>query len=215
MASTLAVHVLAVAVMGGSAGSRRAAPPVYSVQLVAAPRPEPSARRAPEALQRPADRAVPVSQPPPRRRTSVAETPPPPVRTPDLSREPAPRTTPAEEPAPNEEPSTGTDVATVKTTGVDFPYPEYLRNLVAQVYRRWHRPESGVPLRAEVFFLVHRDGSVSSLQFLKRSGNFSFDLEAQGALEAAGNGGAFGELPDGYESDVLPVNFFFNPGPPR
>jgi hypothetical protein len=42
-----------------------------------------------------------------------------------------------------------------------------------------------------------------------RSGSFSFDLEAQGAIEAAS--GAFGPLPEGYVNDVLPVSFFFDP----
>jgi len=130
-------------------------------------------------------------------------------------REPAPRTTPEVELAPDAEPSTGSDPATVKTTGVEFPYPEYLRNIVAQVYRRWHRPEANVSLRAEVMFLVHRDGSVSGVRFIQRSGNFTFDLEAQGAIEAAANSLAFGPLPAGYGADVLPVNFFFDPSSAR
>jgi outer membrane biosynthesis protein TonB len=62
-----------------------------------------------------------------------------------------------------------------------------------------------------VLFLVHRDGSVSGLQFVRRSGNFAFDLEAQGAIEAAANANAFGPLPEGYPADVLPVSFFFDP----
>ena len=60
-------------------------------------------------------------------------------------------------------------------------------------------------------FFIHRDGSVSGIQFIKRSGDFSFDLEAQGAIEAAGNAKAFGPLPDGYPADILPVSFFFSP----
>jgi outer membrane biosynthesis protein TonB len=60
-------------------------------------------------------------------------------------------------------------------------------------------------------FFIHRDGHISNLQFITRSGNFAFDLEAQGAVEAAGNAGAFGPLPEGYPADVLPVNFFFDP----
>jgi len=49
------------------------------------------------------------------------------------------------------------------------------------------------------------------VRFVKRSGNFSYDLEAQGAVEAAGNAKAFGQLPDGWETDVLPISFFFEP----
>jgi outer membrane biosynthesis protein TonB len=103
----------------------------------------------------------------------------------------------------------------VKTSGVEFPYPQYLRNIVAQVYRRWQRPSGQASLRAEVLFFIHRDGSITSFQFVKRSGNFGFDLEAQGAIEAAANAAAFGPLPEGYVADVLPVTFFFDPSTVR
>jgi outer membrane biosynthesis protein TonB len=213
-ASTVAVHVVAaVAVFSAPTLVRDAQPPVYSVELVAAPRPEPEQRRAPETVQRPAERPAPVPDQPRPRRSSVAETPPPP--TPEVEKEPAPRTTPPEPPAPDVEPSTGADVATVKTSGVEFPFPEYLRNIVQQVYRRWRRPGGQVTLRAEVLFFVHRDGTISNFQFVKRSGNFGFDLEAQGAIEAAANSAAFGPLPDGYPSDLLPVSFFFDPSEMR
>lgn len=206
---TVALHALVAVVLFSAPGTRQPLPPVYRVELVAAPRPQPQARRAPAAVERPAEQPPPA--PRPARRTSVAETPPPPTPEPAVEREPAPRTTPDVAPLPDETPSTGSDPATVKTTGQEFPYPEYLNNVVAQIYRRWQRPSGNVALRAEVFFLIHRDGSVSSLRFVTRSGNFGFDLEAQGAIEAAGNTGAFGPLPQGYENDVLPVNFFFDP----
>ncbi|MFI5235597.1 MAG: TonB C-terminal domain-containing protein, partial [Gemmatimonadales bacterium] len=87
-----------------------------------------------------------------------------------------------------------------------------LRNIVSQVYRRWDRPLGAGGLKAEVFFLITRDGTVKDIRFIQSSGNFTFDLGAQGAVEAAGNAHAFGRLPDGYASDVLPVSFFFTPG---
>jgi protein TonB len=206
------LHVLLVAgVFFARPGGPGSLPPVYRVDLVAAPRPDPSVRRAPDVVERPAS-PPPTAPRPSQRRTSVAQTPPPPA---PANREPAPRTTPPEEPAPGVEPSTGSDVATVKTSGVDFPFPEYLRNVVAQIYRRWRQPEGNTPLQAEVLFLVHRDGSVSNLQFVHRSGSFTFDLEAQGAIEAAGNARAFGTLPEEFPADVLPVSFFFNPSATR
>ncbi len=186
--------------------------PLYRVQLVAAPRPEPSQRRAPEVVQRPAEQPVPTPQP--QRRTSQAETPPPPTREAEVEREPAARTEAAEL-VPEVEPSTGTDAATVSISGVAFPFPEYLRNIVAQVHRRWQRPTGNVSLRSEVMFFIHRDGSVTNFRFVQRSGNFGFDLEAQGAIEAAANAGAFGPLPDGFSEDVLPVSFFFDPAKTR
>jgi outer membrane biosynthesis protein TonB len=212
--ATVFVHGAAAGVLFGGPSEPRVVPPVYRVELVAAPRPEPEARRAPDVVERPAERApasVVRRPPPPQRRTSVAREAPPREAQPEVQREPAPRTTPAEEPAPGVTPSTGTDVATVHVTGVEFAYPEYLRNIVAEVYRRWHRPVAGEAFQAEVLFFIHRDGAISNLQFTRRSGNFAFDLEAQGAIEAAGNARAFGPLPDGFEADILPVSFFFNP----
>jgi hypothetical protein len=50
---------------------------------------------------------------------------------------------------------------------------------------------------------------VSGFKFLSRSGNYSFDLEAQGAVEAAAR--SFGVLPAGYGDDVLPIVFSFDP----
>jgi len=207
LAATVVVHVSVVsAVLGLSGATAPAAPPVYRVELVAAPRPEPQARRAPDVVQRPAERAVAIK--PPTRRTTVAKTPPPPEK-PTEQREPAPRTTPKV--APAEKPSTGSDPSTVKVEGQEFPYPEYLHNIVGQVLRQWQRPSGNAALRAEVFFLVHRDGSISNLRFVTRSGSFSFDVEAQGAIEAAASTGSFGPLPQGYADDVLPVSFFFDP----
>ncbi len=206
--------------------------PAYRVELVAAPRPA----GAPDA---PAQPAPPEAAPPPtpaRPQPSrpSAGTPPAPVR-----REPAPgasaarpsRPTVAGAPArPDPTPAppargadapapagptgtggTGADPATIRTEGVEFPFPGYLRNLVSQVYRRWRPPAGNSALEAEVFFFVRRDGTVSGLQFIRRSGSFAFDLEAQGAVEAAARAAAFGALPPGYGPDVLPVSFFFSP----
>ena len=212
-AATVMVHGAAIAVLIMNPQAKRPAPPpVYRVELVAAPAPEPNARQAPEVMQRPAAPAatVPKKATPPSK--TIAKAPPPRTATPEVKREPAPRTTAPEAPVPGVTPSTGTDVATVKTTGVEFPYPDYLRNMMAQIYRRWQRPTDNVMLKAEVLFFVHRDGSVSNVQFVKRSGNFAFDLEAQGAIEATANAGAFGRLPEGFPADLLPVSFFFNPG---
>lgn len=210
LSGTVVLHAAVAGLLFTRPAGRVAPIPVYAVQLVAAPAPAPEARPAPEVVERPAAQPTPaIARRPPPRRTSVSQEAPPPA---PANREPAPRTTPNEQPAPGVQPSTGTDVATVSLPGVAFPYPEYLRNLVSEVFRRWHRPLGETPLQAEVMFFIHRDGSISNLQFIKRSGSFAFDLEAEGAIEAAGNAKAFGSLPDGYPADVLPVSFFFNPG---
>jgi len=209
LAGTLLVHGATGAfLIGAGSGGPAKAPPTYKVRLVAAPTPDPSARRAPDALDRPAETPAPapnVKKPP---RSTIAAAAPPRENT--QPREAAPRSTPKAQPAPGEKASTGDDVATVSTEGIDFPFPEYLENVVSQVRLEWTRPSQNVALEAEVSFLVHRDGSVSQIHFVKRSGNFAFDLEAQGAIEKAGVLNAFGPLPKSWASDVLFVRFYFS-----
>ncbi len=105
----------------------------------------------------------------------------------------------------------GTDVATVRSDGIEFPFPGYLNNIVRQIALNFRPRNPSARLKAEVRFLIHRDGSVSDLTFIRRSGNFSFDLEAQGAVEAASSARGFGPLPEGFSDDVLPVVFSFDP----
>lgn len=105
----------------------------------------------------------------------------------------------------------GTDVASVRSDGIEFPFPGYLNNIVRQIAVNFKPRNPAARLKAEVRFLIHRDGSVSDLTFVRRSGNFSFDLEAQGAVEAASSTHAFGPLPVGFPDDALPVVFSFDP----
>ena len=105
----------------------------------------------------------------------------------------------------------GTDVANVSIRGLEFPYPGYLANIVRQVAVRFEPANRNAALQADVAFLIHRDGSVSNIRIVKRSGNYAFDLESQGAVEAAGMAKAFGPLPEAFREDVLPVTFSFDP----
>src|SRR5205085_547026 len=143
LAGTVLVHACAgVLFLVGAANARKPAPPTYRVHLVAAPAPTEDVRKAPEAVERPAEEKpapAPKAKSP---KSTVAPAPPPPV--------------------------------------------------------------------AEIGFLIHRDGSISDMQFIKRSGSFGFDLEAQGAIEDAGRRKAFGPLPDGWTSEVLFVRFYFS-----
>jgi periplasmic protein TonB len=228
LVGTLLVHGAAVALLLGAVHAPLVQPPVYAVELVAAPAPAPKQRVAPEATPtppkpEPAPPAPPKTPPKtaPKPEPKPAKTAPvePPRREPpktvqpaDPRTEEAPKTASRETPLPGETPSTGSDVANIKTPGLQFPYPEYLNNIMNQVLKRYGRPSAA--LRAEISFLILRDGSVRDIRFVKRSGNFSFDLDAQGAIEAAGNAQAFGPLPDGWEADVLPISFVFEPRRP-
>ena len=209
LVGTLLVHGAAGTffVVAGK-GDRTPPPPSYKVRLVAAPALDPKGRLAPDAVDRPAEAPAPAPSTKPPPRSTVARAAPP--QEDAKPREAAPRTTPNVQLAPGEKPSTGDDVATVSTEGVDFPFPEYTDNLWRQVRLRWQRPEQSLPFEAEVSFFVHRDGSVSDLRFVRRSGNFAFDLEAQGAVEEAARMLAFGKLPAGWASDVLFIRFYFS-----
>ena len=69
LAGTALIHGAAVGMLFVNPSSvSDYSPPVYTVRLVAAPRPQPQARRAPEVIERPAQRAEPLAQ-----RPSVAE----------------------------------------------------------------------------------------------------------------------------------------------
>ena len=187
-----ALHALVVAaVVFVTPGARPPTPPVYKVNLVAAP---------------PGERAIGVVQPqPPAPAESKAPTPEP--------TKPEPRPDP-ETPAPTAGGGPvggrGADVATVRTEGIEFPYPGYLQNIVRQIALRF-KPPRGTNRRAEVMFLIHRDGTISNLNFRARSGQYAFDTEAQGAIESAAQAGAFGPLPRNFPDDVLPVIFSFDP----
>lgn len=211
LTGTMLVHAAAVALLASTVHPVDRGPPVYAVELVAAPAPTVTPRAAPEATPRPPAPEPPPREPAPKPPKSAPPKPAPPRPAVSGPAEPNPRTAPPVQPLPGESPSTGSDAVTVSVPGIEFPFPEYLRNIVQEVYRRWERPRGNTALRAEVSFLILRDGRVREIRLTRPSGSFSFDLLAQGAIEAAGTGQAFGTLPDGYPADVLPVSFYFTP----
>jgi len=97
----------------------------------------------------------------------------------------------------------------VRMEGLRRDYPQYYVNIITQIQRcfRWQGQGSW---ETTVYFVIHRDGTVTDLDFVKRSGNAPFDLEAMGAVECAGKG-RLGALPDDLPWDVLPVQFSFRP----
>lgn len=206
-----------------------ARPPVYKVNLVGAP-PGPKnigVVQPPTAAEVPAAQAeAPAGlERPPEQPVAPTETaaPAPPVAkatpTPAKSTKPgeadAPKTT-ARTAAPkagSETGGKGADVVTVKTDGIEFPSPGYLNNIIRQVEVRF-KPDTRFenrPLKAEVSFLIHRDGHVSEIRVEQGSGEYRFDLDARSAVEAAGSAKAFGPLPPEWTDDVLRVYFNFSP----
>jgi outer membrane biosynthesis protein TonB len=211
LAGTALAHGLAIAFLI-VISLQRADPlgTVYAVNLVAAPAAPPEIKRAaPEATPRPApaERTAPIE--PPKRAAKPIPVPPKPV--PQPRTEATPQRATANRPMPGETPSTGTDVANVSTPGADFPFPAYLSTIVNEIYRRWQRPTGSQVLRTEITFLILRDGTVKDIRVATRSRSFSFDLGAQGAVEAAANAHAFGPRPEGFPSDVLQISLWFVP----
>lgn len=209
----LAISVLVISRSGGHVPL----PPMYKVELIAAPPgppavgvvtseplPTDAARPDPaKAAPKPVDNAVSIKAP---KAKPGAKTPPATkaTPTPTTSKAAAARAGGGVVGGP------GTDVANIRTEGIDFPFPGYLQNIVRQV-RLNFSPTDKSPRTAEVFFLIRRDGSSSGFRFLQRSGSYAFDLECQGAVEAAAASKAWGPLPAGFMDDVLPVIFRFDP----
>ncbi len=220
MGVSLALHLslAALIILGFRKGDVPPLPPVYKVNIVAAPagpraigevQPEPAvtppitppAAAPPPPPPLPATRsAVPTTKAAPQAQQKKA-----------TPTETIPRVAPKAAPRAGGGPigGRGTDVATVQTEGIDFPFPGYLNNIVRQIALRFNPNNANANLRAEVRFVIRRDGSVIGIGFITRSGNYAFDLEAQGAVEAAAS--QFGALPDGFNDDALPVVFSFDP----
>jgi periplasmic protein TonB len=216
---SVALHLslVALVMLGLRKGAPEALPPIYKVNIVAAP---------------PGPRAIGTVQPEPATPQPAKPTPVTPPATPKVKeaavpiakvtpQKATPRSTPVERPAEETPPipmpkagggpngGKGTDVATVQTEGIDFPFPGYLNNIVRQIALRFNPADPNSSRRAEVRFVIRRDGSVIGIAFVTRSGSYAFDLEAQGAVEAASS--QFGPLPDGFHDDALPVVFSFDP----
>jgi periplasmic protein TonB len=213
MAGSVVLHVgIIAAFLALRPAAGPPTPPIYRVNIIAAAPGAPA-----PGVVTPTAPVVDVDAPTPNRPKSdeVAPIPTktltrrvPKLATPNVTKKRVDRNAPAPLAGGGEQGGKGTDVANIRTEGIDFPYTGYLENIVRQIALRF-RPPRGSPLKAEVMFLIRRDGSISGFRFIQRSGSFTFDLEAQGAVESAAN--AFGALPSGFREDVLPVMFSFDP----
>lgn len=118
--------------------------------------------------------------------------------------------TPPTSPTPDPDVETPGEELNVRMEGVRRDYPEYYNNIIRQMQRcfRWRGEED---LRAAVFFVIDRDGSVSEIDILESSRSIAFDIEAMGAAECAGSRNRLGSLPEALPFDRLPVVFYFEP----
>ena len=146
-----------------------------------------------------------------------------PVEEPEPEPEPVREEPPAEEPPPDvaddrvvtqtpdppeEEPEVTGEALNVRIEGLRRDYPQYYNNIIRQIQRcfRWR---DGGNWQTTVFFYIDREGEADEIDWVSRSGNAAFDIEALGAVECAG--GRFGPLPEDLPYDRFPVRFSFRP----
>ena len=98
----------------------------------------------------------------------------------------------------------------VRIEGLRRDYPDYYNNIIRQIQRcfRWRGTEE---LRASIYFVINRDGSISNVDVVESSRNMPFDIEAMGAAECAGARDRLGPLPETFQFDQLPIVFKFDP----
>lgn len=213
--AALHASVVGLAFFGIKESASAPLPPVYRVNIIAAP-PGPRAIGTVAAVPTPVP-TPPFTAPAPEPVVRKAAIDPPSAKAPERS------ATPMESPSPVAKAAEGvragggpvgdkgTDVATVRTEGTDFPFPGYLNNIVRQIALNFNPRDRNANLHSEVMFIIRRDGSVANIRILKKSGSYAFDLEAQGAVEAVSTARAFGPLPQGFSDDALTVYFSFDP----
>jgi TonB family protein len=219
---SLAMHAfffLGLMLSGSIASHSPLYPPVYQINLVAAPRAEvvraarerPKPRKVEEKKPETAPKPEPEIKEPEKELVpektaqpvlKVKPRPDPATKGPEQEAQP-----PLETPLPPLPESGGNDAALdVNVEGKPFPFPDYLERMVNKIGRKW-KETPNEPLHAVVYFRVERTGRVSGIQLRETSGSFLFD---QSAMRAVSDASPLPPLPAGYTSDFLGVYFDFN-----
>ena len=172
---------------------------------VAPPAPAP-VRAAPEAVPASEDKGVRIEKPKRERekpRAEESETPP--ARKPSAPAPPAPAT-PSSIVLPYASVGGGMR-GQVAVDESNFEFAYYLQQVRSLIARNW-TPTAGVPpgTRAEVYFRVARDGSLTAPRVEVSSGNPYFDQSAARAVILTGH---LPPLPLGYAGSDLGVHFGF------
>ena len=211
-----ALHVAAAMFLFSASEARQSAPRMVPMRthMVAAPQGDVSVGvvQAPAApTEAPAPRAA-EKVPDPTKTAPTATKQAPKIKTKDATVTPNAAKSAKDAPtAGSEAGGKGTDLANVDLGGTEFPYPAYQRNIVNRIAENFRTNERG--RSAEVMFIIRRDGSVDpdQMQLVTRSGSYTFDNAAMGAIEAASTKKLFGPLPADFKNDALTVIFRFDP----
>ena len=112
--------------------------------------------------------------------------------------------------------STGTAVGSgaggvdnLRLEGAHFPYPYYLSNIQIKILSNFKpviSAKDAQGLKAVVYFIINRNGSISNVKIESKSGHFLFDQEAQRAVLRSN---PLPALPPAFGSDRLGVHFEF------
>jgi len=214
------VHTAAIFLAWWTSAMTREVPDfvVFEIELISPPAAELGERTTPPpeelVIETPFD---PVPEPQEETPPAVVEEEAPAGEPPQLEETAAPPDVePVEDPAPLTSPDPDPDVETlgedlnVRMEGIRRDYPEYYNNILRQMQRcfRWRGEDN---LRARVYFVINRDGSVSEVDILESSRNIRFNIEAMGAAECVGSRGRLGPLPEALPFDQLPIVFYFEP----
>jgi len=170
---------------------------VYSVQIVAAPQPEPKKVEEKKPEPEPEPEEIPEPEPKPQIETK-------PEPKPNPKPQPKPEPKPAEVPKPKQTSPQGTGHITVD--GQNFKDDYYLNLIYMKVYRNWLPPVSGREMTATIYFKILRSGDVKDAKVEKRSGASTFDERALRTILVSA---PFPELPETYTGDHLGVHFEF------
>jgi outer membrane biosynthesis protein TonB len=220
-----AVHAVAITVAVLASVHPRQIPQfiTYEIELVSPPpvvkAPEPEAAQEKLVVERPEPTPPEEKTPPPVVKPETEKPKPKPVEKPPERKEPA-KPAPTKETAKASRSAASPDAAesrskeggegiNVRLEGLRRDYPAYYGNIIRQIDRCF-RPTGVGALEATIYFVIHRDGSVSDMDFAKKSGDPTFDFAAMGAVECAGKG-RLGPLPKDLPYDRLPIQFTFHP----
>lgn len=176
--------------------------PVQEEVVVETPDPEPPEPEVEETPPPPDDPEDPPEIEGPEEEEEESEPEP---ETPTPTPPPTDTAPPSADTAAAEDEESGAEV-NVRLEGLKRDYPVYYQNIINQINACFRPPARG--LETVINFVIRRDGTVSDIEFVERSGNATFDYAARGAIECAGEG-RFGPLPEDLPYDRLPVQFTF------
>lgn len=201
------LHAAIIAVVAFGAARSTEALPEYKVYRVDIFSPPPQQQGEAEAL-KPKPEVVRPTEP----KQVAIERKPAPVKAPPKTKTASGTGTSSVAKGRNPDPKSlvGGEGIDVHIAGAEFPYPEYLENIILQL-NRYFRWTGAANLEAKIGFDIMRDGSARNIRVLQKSGNINFDLETISAIENAGQRNAFGVLPKGWVEDRLRVSFNFAP----